>query len=453
MSLTLNTAYLRDFVSPAELEAMEPCVETAHRLLHNQSGPGNHLLGWLNLGQNRCSEELASIEAAAETIKRDSQVLVVIGIGGSYLGARAALDFLRSPHYNALPKNTPHILFAGNTLSPDALHEMLTLCKGMDISLNVISKSGTTIEPALAFRVFRDLVEKKYGKEGARRRIYCTTDKARGTLKALADREGYQCFVIPDDVGGRYSVFTPVGLLPLAVAGCDITALLDGCAAAEQAYSHPKLAQNDAYRYAALRNILARKGKVSEVLVSYEPAFTMLGEWYKQLFGESEGKDGKGLYPSTMCFSTDLHSLGQFVQEGSPILFETVLVLKNNRQDFFLEPDQRDFDGLNFLAGQNLSEVNHKAFLGTLLAHVQGKIPNLVVEIEDRSEYTFGQLVFFFQKACAMSSYLLGVNPFDQPGVEAYKKNMFALLGKPGFEEEKKKLEQHLSNLKIWQSR
>ncbi len=447
MSLTLNTAYLADFVSPAELQAMEPYVQTAHRLLHDKKGPGNDFLGWLDLGQNHCSGELSRIEAAAQKIKRDSQVLVVIGIGGSYLGARAALDFLRSPHYNALPKDTPDILFAGNTLSPDALHEMLALCRGKDLSLNVISKSGTTTEPALAFRVFRDLVEKKYGKEGARGRIYCTTDKARGTLKTLADREGYESFVIPDDVGGRYSVFTPVGLLPIAVAGCNLTALLDGCAAAEQAYSNPSLAENDAYRYAAIRNILARKGRVSEVLVSYEPAFVMLGEWFKQLFGESEGKDGKGLYPTSMCFSTDLHSLGQYVQEGSPVLFETVLSLKHNRQDFFLEPDGEDFDGLNFLAGQNLSVVNHKAFLGTLLAHLQGGVPNLVVELEDRSEDTFGRLIYFFEKACAVSGYLLGVNPFDQPGVEAYKKNMFALLGKPGFEPEKARLEQLLSDL------
>ncbi len=447
MSLTLNTAYLADFVSPAELEAMEPYIQTAHQLLHDKEGPGSDFLGWLDLGRGRCSGELARIEAAAQKIRGDSQVLVVIGIGGSYLGARAALDFLRSPHYNALPKDTPDILFAGNTLSPDALHEILALCQGKDISLNVISKSGTTTESALAFRVFRDLVEKKYGKEGARGRIYCTTDKARGTLKTLADREGYQTFVIPDDVGGRYSVFTPVGLLPIAVAGCNLTALLDGCAAAEQAYSNPNFAENDAYRYAAIRNILARKGKVSEVLVSYEPAFVMLGEWFKQLFGESEGKDGKGLYPTSMCFSTDLHSLGQYVQEGSPVLFETVLSLKHNRQDFFLEPDGEDFDGLNFLANQNLSVVNHKAFLGTLLAHLQGGVPNLVVELEDRSEDTLGRLIYFFEKACAVSGYLLGVNPFDQPGVEAYKKNMFALLGKPGFEAEKARLEQLLSDL------
>jgi len=447
MSLALNTSYLRDFVAPAELEALEPYVETAHRLLHSRTGQGSDFLGWLELGQNRCLEDLARIQAAARQIQKDSQVLVVIGIGGSYLGARAALDFLRSPNYNALPKDTPDILFAGNTLSPDALNETLELCKGKDISLNVVSKSGTTIEPALAFRVFRDLVEKKYGKEGARKRIYCTTDKAKGNLKSLADREGYQCFVIPDDVGGRYSVLTPVGLLPIAVAGCDVQALLDGCAAAERAYANPKLSQNDAYHYAAIRNILARKGKVSEVLVSYEPAFVMLGEWYKQLFGESEGKNRKGLYPTSMCFSTDLHSLGQYVQDGSPILFETVLSLKRNRRDFYLEPEAEDFDGLNFAAGQNLSAVNHKAFMGTLLAHVQGGVPNLVVEIEDRSEYTFGYLVHFFEKACAMSGYLLGVNPFDQPGVQNYKTNMFALLGKPGFEEQRKQLEQLLSDL------
>lgn len=446
MSLTLNTAYLKDFIAPSEMEAMAPYAKEAHRLLMSRSGPGNDFTGWLNLGKGQCPDEMSRLKVAAEKIKKDSELLIVIGIGGSYLGARAAIDFLRSPNYNALPKDTPDILFSGNTLSPDALGEVLTLCEGKDVSLNVISKSGTTTESALAFRVFRELLEKKYGKKEAAGRIYCTTDKARGTLKTLADAEGYQSFVIPDDVGGRFSVFTPVGLLPIAVAGCDIDKLLAGCAAAEERYSADDLS-NDAIRYAVIRNILARKGRQSEVLVTYEPALVMLGEWYKQLFGESEGKDGKGLYPTSMCFSTDLHSLGQFVQEGSNILFETVLTLKQPKADFFLEPDPENFDGLNFLAGQNLSVVGEKAYLGTLLAHLEGGVPNLVVELDDRSEFSFGEAVFFFEKACAVSGYLLGVNPFDQPGVEAYKKNMFALLGKPGFEEQKAALERQLADL------
>ncbi len=450
MPLSLNTAYLRDFVAPRELAYLQPFVEDAHRLLETGQGPGSDFLGWLTLGRGagQNADELTRLKAAAKRIQSDSDILVVIGIGGSYLGARAAVDFLCSPNYNALPKTTPDILFAGNTLSPDALNELLVLIDGKELSLNVISKSGTTTEPALAFRVLRGVMEKKYGREGAAKRIYCTTDKAKGTLKTLADEQGYETFVIPDNVGGRYSVFTPVGLLPIAVTGCDIDLLLQSVAAAEVRFGSPDLAVNDAYRYGALRSVLARKGRLCEVLVSYEPAFVMLGEWYKQLFGESEGKDGKGLYPTSMCFSTDLHSLGQFVQEGNQILFETVLVARLPNNDFFLAPDPENFDGLNFLAGQELSVVNEKAFLGTLMAHLSGGVPNIVVEIDGRDEAAFGELVFFFEKACAMSGYLLGVNPFDQPGVEAYKKNMFSLLGKPGFEAEKQALEEKLAALR-----
>ena len=447
MPLKLNTSYLADFIRPHELDYIQPYVQAAHKQLHEKTGPGNDFLGWLDLAPAKDQQELARLKEAASWIRENADVLVVIGIGGSYLGARAAIDYLRSPNYNLLPKDTPDIIFVGNTLSPDALSEAICLCRGKRICVNVISKSGTTTEAALAFRVFRALMEEQYGKEGAAQRIFCTTDRERGLLKSLADTQGYTTFVIPDDVGGRFSVFTPVGLLPIAVAGCDIDAILASCAIAQRTFAQPSLEKNPAYKYAAVRNLLYRKGRVAEVLVSYEPALTMLGEWYKQLFGESEGKDGKGLYPTSMCFSTDLHSLGQYVQEGSDILFETVIQITKPRQDFFIELDPTDFDGLNFLAGQELSQVNQKAFLGTLLAHLEGKVPNIVIEVEDRSEKSFGELIFFFEKACAISGYLLGVNPFDQPGVEAYKRNMFTLLGKPGFENERKKLAQKLMSL------
>jgi len=447
MPLKLSTSYLADFISPHEFEYIQPLVKTAHDLLHYKKGPGNDFLGWLDLGNGQDRQELSRLKEAAGWIRENADVLVVIGIGGSYLGAKAAIDYLRSPNYNALPKDTPDILFAGNTLSPDSLNETLSLCRGKRICLNVISKSGTTTESALAFRVFRALMEEQYGKEGAKTRIFCTTDAARGSLKSLADAQGYPTFVIPDDVGGRYSIFTPVGLLPIAVAGCDVDAILQSCAGAQEALAIPDLEKNPAYLYAAIRNLLRLKGRMAEVLVTYEPALVMLGEWYKQLFGESEGKDGKGLYPTSMCFSTDLHSLGQYVQDGSNILFETVVQIARPNQDFFLKPDRADFDGLNFLSGQELSAVNQKAFLGTLLAHLEGNVPNLVIEVDDRGERSFGELIFFFEKACAISGYMLGVNPFDQPGVEAYKKNMFALLGKPGFESLRKELERKISRL------
>ena len=446
MSLKLNTSYLADFIAPHELGYIQPYVETAHSLLEGRTGPGNDFLGWLNLAPGKNKDELSRLKESAAWIRENADVLVVIGIGGSYLGARAAIDFLCSPNYNALKKSTPDILFAGHTLSPDTLNEVISLCKGKRVCLNVISKSGTTTEAALAFRVMRAFMEEEYGSDAATR-IFCTTDSTRGKLKSLADEQGYPTFVIPDDVGGRFSIFTPVGLLPIAVAGCDIDAILSSCADAQKAFARPGIEENPAYKYAAVRNILHRKGRLAEVLVTYEPALVMLGEWYKQLFGESEGKDGKGLYPTSMCFSTDLHSLGQYVQDGANILFETVITLANPKQDFFIKPDKADFDGLNFLAGQELSAVNQKAFLGTLLAHLEGGVPNLVIELEDRSEKSFGELIFFFEKACAVSGYLLGVNPFDQPGVEAYKKNMFALLGKPGFEGARTELEAKLGQL------
>lgn len=437
MGVRLNDKYLKDFVRNHELSAIEPLVSAAHVSLSNKTGAGNDFLGWTTLPTDYDKDEFARIKAAAKKIQADSKVLIVIGIGGSYLGARAAIEALKSTLYNSLSKDTPEIYFVGNSISPSYLSEVLSLVEGRDFSVNVISKSGTTTEPALAFRVFRGLLEKRYGKEGARARIYATTDKARGTLKELSDREGYETFVIPDDVGGRFSVLTAVGLLPIACAGCDIDALMKGAADAQKEYSVADLSKNDCYKYAALRNILYNKGKRIEMLVAYENSFVMMAEWFKQLYGESEGKDNKGIFPSSATFSTDLHSLGQYVQDGSRILFETVVDIKKPKQDFFLEKDAENGDGLNFLAGQEMSVVNRRAFEGTVLAHTEGGVPNIILEMPEMNEYELGWLIFFFEKACAISGYMLGVNPFDQPGVEAYKKNMFALLGKPGYEAER----------------
>lgn len=444
MAVTLNAKYLEPFVNHEELEAIFPQVQAAHRTIHEKSGPGNDFLGWLDLPVDYDREEFTRIQKAAQKIRSNSQVLIVIGIGGSYLGARAAIELLHSQMYNDLATDTPKIYFVGNSISPSYLNQILKICEGKDFSINVISKSGTTTEPALAFRIFRKLAIEKYGREGAKERIFCTTDKARGTLKQLADEEGYETFVIPDDVGGRYSVLTAVGLLPIAVSGSDIQKLMDGAAKAREVLSVCDLEKNDCYRYAALRNILYRKGKAMEIMVSYEPAFTMMNEWYKQLFGESEGKDNKGIYPSSAIFSTDLHSMGQFIQEGSRILFETVVDIKKPQQDLYIEADPANFDGLNFLSQQNMSVVNQKAMQGTILAHTQGGVPNMVLELPEVNEEELGYLIYFFEKACALSGYLLAVNPFNQPGVESYKKNMFALLGKPGYEDQKEALEAQL---------
>lgn len=444
MAVTLNAKYLEPFVNHEELEAIFPQVQEAHRTIHEKSGPGNDFLGWLDLPVDYDREEFTRIQKAAQKIRSNSQVLIVIGIGGSYLGARAAIELLHSQMYNDLATDTPKIYFVGNSISPSYLNQILKICEGKDFSINVISKSGTTTEPALAFRIFRKLAIEKYGREGAKERIFCTTDKARGTLKQLADEEGYETFVIPDDVGGRYSVLTAVGLLPIAVSGSDIQKLMDGAAKAREVLSVCDLEKNDCYRYAALRNILYRKGKAIEIMVSYEPAFTMMNEWYKQLFGESEGKDNKGIYPSSAIFSTDLHSMGQFIQEGSRILFETVVDIKKPQQDLYIEADPANFDGLNFLSQQNMSVVNQKAMQGTILAHTQGGVPNMVLELPEVNEEELGYLIYFFEKACALSGYLLAVNPFNQPGVESYKKNMFALLGKPGYEDQKEALEAQL---------
>ncbi len=444
MATTFSEKYLSGFVSSEEYEAMRTQVKAAHDLLHNGTGLGNDFTGWLTLPTDYDKDEFARIKAAAQKIKNNTDVFIVIGIGGSYLGARAAIEFLKSPNYNALKKDTPDIYYVGNSISSSHLSEIMDICEGKDVSINMISKSGTTTEPAIAFRVFRKMLEDKYGKDGAKERIFCTTDKARGTLKALADKEGYETFVVPDNVGGRFSVLTAVGLLPIAVAGADIDALMDGARKAQNDFDNDDLSTNDCYKYAATRNILNRKGKNVEILVSYEPAFTMMTEWYKQLFGESEGKDNKGIFPAGVVFSTDLHSMGQFIQEGTRCMFETVVNIKKPKREIVLDELEGNLDGLNFLSGKTMDFVNKKAFEGTVLAHNDGGVPNILLEIEEMTETELGYLIYFFEKACAVSGYILGVNPFNQPGVESYKKNMFALLGKPGYEAQKAELEKRL---------
>lgn len=445
MALKLLDKYTHDFIHGHELDCIAPQVAAAHELLSSGTGAGNDFIGWLDLPENHDKEEFFRIKKAAEKIKNSCDVLIVIGIGGSYLGARAAIEFIKSPLYNNLKKDTPDIYFLGNSISSTALAETLSICEGRDVCVNVISKSGTTTEPAIAFRIFKSLLEEKYGKEGAKERIFCTTDKARGTLKALADSEGYETFVVPDDVGGRYSVLTAVGLLPIAVSGADIDAMMKGAKDAREAFKDPDLNNNDCYKYAALRNILLRKGKGIEMLTAYEPRMTMMAEWFKQLYGESEGKDNKGLFPASAIFSTDLHSLGQYIQDGVRSIFETVVWIDNPQLDVEIKRQEDDGDGLNFLAGKKMSFVNRKAFEGTILAHNDGGVPNIVLELPRADEYEFGYMVYFFEKACAISGYLLGVNPFNQPGVESYKKNMFALLGKPGYEDQKEALEKRIS--------
>lgn len=445
MALKLNSKYLSGFIGEHEYSAIQPAVTAAHETLKAKNGPGSDFLGWVNLPEAYDKEEFGRIKAAAEKIKKNSEVLIVIGIGGSYLGARAAIEALKSSLYNSLKKDTPDIYFIGNTISPTYLNEVISLVEGRDFSVNVISKSGTTTEPALAFRVFKKLLEERYGVEGAKERIFATTDKARGTLKELSDKMGYETFVIADDIGGRFSVLTAVGLLPIAVAGCDIDALMAGAREAMNSFNDPDISKNDCYKYAAIRNILYRKGKAAEMLVSYEPSFAMMNEWFKQLFGESEGKDGKGLYPTSAVFSTDLHSLGQFIQDGSKMLFETVVNIGKAQKDFYIDADPANMDGLNFLSDQNMSVVNRKAFEGTILAHTEGGVPNVILEVPELNETELGFMIYFFEKACAISGYMLGVNPFDQPGVESYKKNMFALLGKPGYESAKAALEAKLN--------
>jgi glucose-6-phosphate isomerase len=435
------------FFGEHEITYLRDAVKVAHHSLHEGTGAGSDFLGWIDLPVEYDKEEFSRIVKSAEKIKSDSDVLLVVGIGGSYLGARAAIEMLNHSFYNAISKEqrkTPQVIFVGNNISSTYMKDLMDLLEGKDFSINVISKSGTTTEPALAFRIFRKLLEEKYGKEESKGRIYATTDKARGALKTLATEEGYESFIIPDDVGGRFSVLTAVGLLPIAATGVDIAAIMEGAADASKDFSKSELEENPAYQYAAVRNLLYNKGKTIEMLINYEPGLQYFSEWWKQLFGESEGKDQKGIYPSSANFSTDLHSLGQYVQEGRRDIFETVLHVAKSRHELTIEEEANDLDGLNYLAGQSVDFVNKKAFEGTMLAHTDGGVPNLIVNLPEMNEYTFGYLVYFFEKACAMSGYLLGVNPFDQPGVEAYKVNMFALLGKPGFEEKKAELEARL---------
>ena len=442
MSVKYNGKHLAKFIRPEEYDTIFPQVELAHQQLESRSGAGNDFLGWLDLPVNYDKEEFARIKEAAKKIREDSDVLLVAGIGGSYLGARAVVEAVKGLYHNDTEDGLK-IYFCGNTISPTYLNDIIKVTKGKRFSINVISKSGTTTETALAFHVLRKLLEDSVGPEEANKRIYATTDRAKGTLKQLADAQGWPTFVVPDDVGGRYSVLTAVGLLPIACAGIDIDALMKGAADAREAYSVCSK-DNDAYRYAMTRNILYRKGKVVETLAAFEPDFTMMNEWYKQLFGESEGKDQKGLMPTSCIFSTDLHSMGQFLQDGSRTMFETYVDVKNTREDFYIEPLEGNFDGLNFLADQNMSVVNRKAMEGTILAHNDGGVPIGVIEVDSLDAYNVGYLIYFFWKACAVSGYLLSVNPFDQPGVESYKKNMFALLGKPGYEDRKGELEAKL---------
>lgn len=444
--VTFDYSKALGFFSEAEIGYMETQVNGAVELLHSKTGAGNDFLGWMDLPVNYDKAEFARIKAAAEKVKNNSDVLIVIGIGGSYLGARAAIEFLSNTFYNNLSKDkrkTPEIYFVGQNISSTYINHLLNMIEGKDVSVNVISKSGTTTEPAIAFRIFKEYLEKKYGKDGAKDRIFATTDAKKGALKQLADEEGYETFVVPDDVGGRFSVLTAVGLFPIATAGISIDDLMAGAAAAREAYQAP-YKDNDCYKYAAVRNILNRKGKDIELLVNYEPKLHFVAEWWKQLFGESEGKDNKGLFPAAVDFSTDLHSMGQYIQEGQRILFETLINIEKAEEEIVIKADKDDLDGLNYLEGKTIDFVNKKACQGTMLAHTDGGVPNLVINIPDVSPYSLGYLMYFFEKACAVSGYVLGINPFDQPGVEAYKKNMFALLGKKGFEKEKAELEARL---------
>lgn len=451
MKLNFSYQFAKNFFNENELKQIKPYVELANEVLTSKTGAGNDFLGWVDLPETYDRDEFARIKKAAEKIKNDSEVLVVIGIGGSYLGAKAAIEFLSHSFYNNLPKDkrkTPEIYFAGTNMSGVYLQHLIEVVGDRDFSVNVISKSGTTTEPAIAFRIFKKILEEKYGKEEAAKRIYATTDKAKGALKTLATAEGYETFVVPDNVGGRFSVLTAVGLLPIAAAGIDIDDLMAGAKDAMNDFSNKNMDENQALQYAAVRNILHRKGKDLELMVNYEPRVHYLAEWWKQLFGESEGKEGKGLYPTSADFSADLHSLGQYIQQGQRLFFETVVSIGKPEVEFVIENDKENLDGLNFIAGKTLDYVNKKATDGVILAHVDGNVPNLGINIPEVTPYHLGYTFYFFEKACGVSGYLLGVNPFDQPGVEAYKKNMFALLGKPGYEEAGKELEKKLKEVK-----
>jgi len=441
--ITFDYSKAAPFIRDHEVESMKKLAMDAKDLLVSKTGAGNDFLGWIDLPVDYDKEEFDRIKKAAAKIQSDSEVLLVIGIGGSYLGARAAIEFLRHSFYNVVSKEirkTPEIYFVGNSISSTYIKHLMDVIGNRDFSINMISKSGTTTEPAIAFRVFKEMMEKKYGKEEAAKRIYATTDKARGSLKNLATEEGYESFVVPDDVGGRFSVLTAVGLLPIAVSGADIDKLMEGAQAGRKAALEAPFEENDAVKYAALRNILLRKGKQIEILANYEPSVHFVSEWWKQLYGESEGKDQKGIFPASVDLTTDLHSMGQFIQDGSRNLFETVINIETSREEIILQEEAVDLDGLNYLAGKSVDFVNKSAMNGTILAHTDGQVPNLMVKVPEVNEYYLGQLFYFFEFACGVSGYLLGVNPFNQPGVESYKKNMFALLGKPGYEEQREAL-------------
>ena len=441
--VTFDYSRAASFIGENEVESMKKLALDAKEVLVSKTGAGNDFLGWIDLPVNYDKEEFARIKQAAARIQNDSEVLVVIGIGGSYLGARAAIEFLRHSFYNVVDKSirkTPEIYFVGNSISSTYIKHLIDVIGDRDFSINMISKSGTTTEPAIAFRVFKEMAEKKYGKEGAAKRIYATTDKARGSLKNLANEEGYESFVVPDDVGGRFSVLTAVGLLPIAVSGADIDKLMEGAAEGRRMALEAPFEENDAVKYAALRNILLRKGKGIEILANYEPCAHFVSEWWKQLYGESEGKDQKGIFPASVDLTTDLHSMGQFIQDGARTMFETVLNIETSREEIIIGEEPVDLDGLNYLAGKNVDFVNKSAMNGTILAHTDGQVPNFMVNVPEVNEFYLGELFYFFEFACGVSGYLLGVNPFNQPGVESYKKNMFALLGKPGYEAQREEL-------------
>ncbi len=447
MSISLDLSKAKPYLNTHEVEQLQPMVTAAHELLHNKTGAGNEFLGWVDLPINYDKEEFERVKKCAEKIKNNSDVLLVIGIGGSYLGARAAIEMLTNTFHNLIPKekrSNPKILYVGNNISSTYMADLVELLEGIDFSVNVISKSGTTTEPAIAFRIFKDLLEKKYGKDGAKDRIFATTDKEKGALRTLAESEGYETFVIPDDVGGRFSVLTAVGLLPISAAGINIEEMMKGAADAREEYSDTDINKNSAYRYAAARNALYNRGKNIEIIANFEPALQYMSEWWKQLFGESEGKDNKGIFPAAVNFSTDLHSMGQYIQEGLRNIIETHLNVEKPRKSYIIEANQDDLDGLNFLQGKDMHYVNSQAFRGTVVAHNDGGVPNIIINIPELTPYYFGYLVYFFEKACAISGYLLGVNPFNQPGVEDYKKNMFALLGKPGYEAMRAEIEAKL---------
>ena len=445
--VTFDYSKASKFISDDEVVAMKKIAEDAKEVLVNKSGAGNDFLGWIDLPVDYDKDEFARIKAAAKKIQSDSEVLVVIGIGGSYLGARAAIDFLRHGFYNNVSKEirkTPEIYYAGNSISPSYLQGLLDVVGDRDFSVNIISKSGTTTEPAIAFRVFKEKLEKKYGKEEAAKRIYATTDAKKGALKGLATAEGYESFVVPDDVGGRFSVLTAVGLLPIAVSGADIDKLMEGAASGREKALNNTFEDNDAVKYAAIRNILLRKGKAIEITANYEPSLHYFGEWWKQLYGESEGKDQKGIFPAAVDLTTDLHSMGQFIQDGSRLMFETVVNIEKTDADIVIQEEADDLDGLNYLAGKDMDFVNKSAMNGTILAHTDGNVPNLMVNVPEQNEFYLGELFYMYEFACGVSGYILGVNPFNQPGVESYKKNMFALLGKPGYEDMTAELQKRL---------